>query len=236
MIDHRCGPVAWRGRIARATAPRRSVPRAAHRPGRLGEADTLRLLQHHAASGPADARARARYYLGAAHDHGWLGLEASAQDAVREYERGVALGSVDATVALAALVDRSDRGIRQNRKRAKMLLVKASNAGCPRARYELGRRMIYADGCARDEVEGVRLLGLSAAAGLADAEYELGRARLIGLARGTPSEEQARVWLVRAAARDHAPARALLAALEPEQTGAVLAVLAEAAGGRGGVL
>ena len=95
-------------------------------PARLGEADTLRLLQHHAASGPSDARARARYYLGAAHDFGWLGLEASAPDAVREYERGVALGSVDATVALAALVDRSDRGIRQNRKRAKMLLVKAS--------------------------------------------------------------------------------------------------------------
>jgi hypothetical protein len=54
---------------------------------RLGEAATLRLLQHHAASGPADARARARYYLGAAYDFGWLGLEASAPDAVREYEQ-----------------------------------------------------------------------------------------------------------------------------------------------------
>ena len=114
--------------------------------------------------------------------------------------------------------------------------VKASTAGCPRARYALGRKMIYADGCARDEVEGVRLLGLSAAAGLADAEYELGRARLVGLARGTPSEDLARVWLLRAAARDHAPARALLAALEPEQTGAILGALAEAVGGRGGVL
>ena len=135
--------------------------------------------------------------MGRIHELG-LGVPKNESQAAELYQRGLQLGDIDATFALAVMLT-TGRGIKKNTKTAAQFFELAARAGHPEANYNLG--LLFISGIGKPENSRRALLHLEYAAkkGIAAAQYDL--AALYRNGHGTnPDAYKATHWL-RAAAK-----------------------------------
>ena len=109
--------------------------------------------------------------LGHAYHSGDLGLVKSSKKAAKLYKRSVELGSVDAMINLGHMYTYGD-GVKRDMKKASQLNLMAADRGHPTAQNNHGHNLSKAG----DKEGGVRYFRLSAEAGFAMGQYNLGYA------------------------------------------------------------
>jgi len=107
--------------------------------------------------------------LGHAYHSGDLGLVKSSKKAAKLYKRSVELGSVDAMINLGHMYTYGD-GVKRDMKKASQLNLMAADRGHPTAQNNHGNNLDKAG----DKEEAVRYFRLSAEAGFALGQYNLG--------------------------------------------------------------